>query len=486
MNLLNQATNAFFHWFHPPTRSLNFVRQALSQQDLDLAAERIEQARQKYPDRPDVNQLYVNIHSTRQDWDKVRSGIERIADNPNSSFQQNIESARLYAKLGEHEKAIDLFERLGNQSRGFDAGLAWNSIARIYMDRSESKNALFAYSETVRRAGPVPWLLVNNVLKACTFESVSQCKAAMLRWPAQDQELFRFHKFLSLLEQKLVADGSCDQKTVIQSMRTASDIVFKDLYRDLNVAAGATPLQPKFLIIGAMKCGTTTLFELISQHPRCVTSFEKELQFFQFPDLSEQWYLEHFPRISPDLGYITGDASPGYYIFDIVDRVKKVLPDVKLIFIERDPARRALSHMRHNARFGMPDYGPDKAISGMDALEQEIESSPENAEQILLDITYGKRKHNAFLALGCYELLLRRWKRAFGPDQLLSLSLEELSQRPQEVMNRVFEFIDLEPFEIEPLELNIGDYKSFDPHAEEMLKRLSHFYARVAELTENQ
>jgi hypothetical protein len=166
-----------------------------------------------------------------------------------------------------------------------------------------------------------------------------------------------------------------------------------------------------------------------------------------------------------------------------VDRVKELLPDIKLIFIQRDPARRAISHMRHNARFGMPDYGPELAISGIDELGQEIEAAPEKAEQIILDITYGKRKQNTFLALGCYELLLRRWKRAFGPDQLLTIELDELSRHPQETMSRVFEFIGLESVPVVPMESNAGNYNGFDPQTENLLDRLTRFYSRVAELT---
>jgi hypothetical protein len=223
---------------------------------------------------------------------------------------------------------------------------------------------------------------------------------------------------------------------------------------------------------------------LIAQHPQCLVSFDKEIQFFQFPHLSEQWYFEHFPRVSPDLGYVTGDASPGYYIFDIVDRVKRLLPDVKLVFVQRDPAQRAVSHIRHNARTGMLDYGPKKALAGIDQLEREIEAAPQNAEQIILDITFEKRKQNMFVAFGCYELLLRRWRRAFGAEQLLTLKLEDLSSRPQATMDRVFEFIGLERIPIEPIASNAGDYDALDPETREVLARLQRFYARVSELTE--
>ncbi len=469
MDVLYQAASVLMHLLHPPTRALNYVRQALVQRDLPTATARIDQARQKYPGRPDVNHLYATIHATQENWDQVRAGIEWIASCPDSSFDQLLDAAKLFSRIGEYDKAIELYRKLGIQSRSWNAGLTWNSIAQIHIQRSEHGQALHAFSECVCRDGPAPWVPIINVLQECGVESVARCRESMLKQPEQDRRSFRFHKFMSLMEQRLVDAGACDQQTVIQSQRTASKLSFEERYPDIQFDDNEPPLKPGFLIIGAMKCGTTSLFQMIEQHPRCLTSIDKEIQFFQFPHLNKQWYFEHFPRVSEDLGYVTGDASPGYYIFDIVDRVKELLPNIKLIFIQRDPARRAISHMRHNARFGMPDYGPDLAISGIDELEQEIESAPETAEQIVLDITYGKRKQNTFLALGCYELLIRRWKRAFGPDQLLSIELDDLSRRPQETMNRVFEFIGLESVPVVPVESNAGDYNEFDPRTEELL-----------------
>ena len=47
---------------------------------------------------------------------------------------------------------------------------------------------------------------------------------------------------------------------------------------------------------------------------------------------------------------MTGEASPGYYTFDIVDRVKQMLPETKIAFIRRNPVERAISHYFHNRR----------------------------------------------------------------------------------------------------------------------------------------
>lgn len=475
-NLLRRAT-------HPPSRALHRVRHALHRHDLDAAEHWANLAKQKYPLRPDVNALYAQIHAKRENWENVQAGIDCIVENRKSGFAQRLAAARLYAKLGQVETAIETYEHLGRTSQGFNAGLTWNAIANLRQQQGLPEKALAAFAQCAQRTGPLPWVRVIQVVRKCSLESVVACRQSMLEWTGEEASPYRTNKFISLLEQKLVQAKICERQTMVRSMRMASRRGFRSAYPRLEFSEQLPPLKPKFLIIGAMKCGTTTLHELMNQHPNCLSLMDKEIQFFQFPELCDQWYLEHFPRISPELGLIAGDASPGYYAFDIVDRVSTLLPDVKLIFIQRDPARRAISHLRHNARIGMPDFPPDQIISSVDRLQAEIEASPQHAEQIILDITFGKRKQSTFAALGCYELLLRRWRRVFPSNQLLAIDLETLSESPQETMHRVFEFVDLDPIEIEPVESNPGNYIDFDPETQRLFNRFHEFFTTISQLT---
>jgi len=107
----------------------------------------------------------------------------------------------------------------------------------------------------------------------------------------------------------------------------------------------------------------------------------------------------------------------------------------------------------------------------------------QTAGQIILDITYRKRKHNNFLAIGCYELLLRRWKRHFSQDQLKILHLEDLHTSPQETMNGVFEFLGLEPFQVQTLKSNAGHYDQSEPEVRQALERLTQFYDSINRAT---
>lgn len=124
---------------------------------------------------------------------------------------------------------------------------------------------------------------------------------------------------------------------------------------------------PTFLIIGAMKCGTTALHRLLGTHPQIAVSAPKELNFFfgEMPPRPEaadpwatgnywrgvDWYAGHFTADSP----VRGEASPGYTSPShpgVADRVAAVLPDVRLCYLVRDPIERAVSQYHHHRRDG--------------------------------------------------------------------------------------------------------------------------------------
>ncbi|MGI8574503.1 MAG: sulfotransferase family protein [Egibacteraceae bacterium] len=121
---------------------------------------------------------------------------------------------------------------------------------------------------------------------------------------------------------------------------------------------------PTFVVIGAMKCGTTALHRLLGTHPQIAVSNPKELNFF-FGDAQRaqgdwcagnahrglDWYRSHF---APD-ALASGESSPGYTSPDhpeAAPRMAAVLPRVQLIYLVRDPIERAVSQYRHHRRDG--------------------------------------------------------------------------------------------------------------------------------------
>lgn len=116
---------------------------------------------------------------------------------------------------------------------------------------------------------------------------------------------------------------------------------------------GAFRVLPDFLIIGAPKCGTTSLYGYLVQHPSVLPAMCKEVRFFdQFSHKPLGWYRGHFPtrwavrRAEKDVGgrVLTGEATPTYLMLDVAPgRAYDVAPEAKLIAVLRNPVDRAYS-----------------------------------------------------------------------------------------------------------------------------------------------
>ncbi len=130
------------------------------------------------------------------------------------------------------------------------------------------------------------------------------------------------------------------------------------------VPADVRDRLPTFVVIGAMKCGTTALHRMLAGRPDISMSSPKELNFFfgDGPAGNEawmtgnwprglEWYAGHFDARAP----VRGDASPGYTSPDhpeSASRMASVLPDARLVYLVRDPVDRAVSQYRHHVAQG--------------------------------------------------------------------------------------------------------------------------------------
>lgn len=151
---------------------------------------------------------------------------------------------------------------------------------------------------------------------------------------------------------------------------------------------------PDFLIIGAQKGGTTSLYTYLCQHPRVVGASRIEVHFFDLAyDKGWWWYRSHFPVHVFRRGerIVTGEASP-YYIFHplVPERVRKDLPNVKLVAILRNPVDRAYSHYQHVRRNGR------EPLSFEEAIEREPPRTEGEAEIISSDDEYQSSAHRRY------------------------------------------------------------------------------------------
>ncbi len=179
--------------------------------------------------------------------------------------------------------------------------------------------------------------------------------------------------------------------------------------------------KPSFIIIGAQRCGTTSLYRYVVNHPDIhENKTRKELHFFD----NNKWYkkgIEKYWDRFPE-GF-TGEATPMYLFKPVVpQRIYKHLPDVKLIAILRNPVDRFVSQWSRHRKNGRDDRTFSEAVSGL-----------------LADVD-GAQKN--YLRRGLYALQLERYLELFDRKQLLVLQSERMFDNPASFMQDVFGFLN--------------------------------------------
>jgi len=228
---------------------------------------------------------------------------------------------------------------------------------------------------------------------------------------------------------------------------------------------------PDFLIIGAMKSGTTTLFQMLTQHPACLPPVVKELQFFNQPHnyaRGEAWYRAHFPTrktmtaAQQSLGYppVTGEATPAMSFLPYADRAADLVPQARLIVSLRDPVERAWSHYKHMRRHPVPDRA-----SFSEAIDRELRLLEEGVT--LRDENYREMApllHKfGYLNRGHYADQLEHWFSRFPREQFLILNFEEWKKNPAEAADRITEHLGLPRHAYQARKANEGGYRSSMP-----------------------
>ncbi len=198
-------------------------------------------------------------------------------------------------------------------------------------------------------------------------------------------------------------------------------------------------MQPTFLVIGASKCGTTSLYEVLNRHPEVVMARKKELHFFTKERLYRRgvrWYAEQFPE-RPGPVRAVGEVTPGYVCYaQASERIRKDLPDARLILLVRDPVRRAWSHYWQARR----------------ALVEPL-AFDETLDEDLTDVYEPGRR--GYFSRGAYARHLEPYLERFPREQLLILPFDDLLREPEAFYRRVFDFIGVDPgFECEATRRN--------------------------------
>jgi Sulfotransferase domain len=199
-----------------------------------------------------------------------------------------------------------------------------------------------------------------------------------------------------------------------------------------------TTLRPGFLVISPPKTGTSWVAFKLGRHPEVFVPKIKEVRYFnslwRWSDLG--WYLDHF---RDGVGRLRGEASPSYAILPVeqIRRIHQLWPDLKLIFLMREPLARAWSHAKHSHRYG----------------EVCFESTPRVIADVPDAIWQANLTHEWSVAMSDYLGQLRRWMSVFPREQMYVDFFESIAAAPEALLRDLFAFLGVEPT------INVSDFE---------------------------
>lgn len=183
-----------------------------------------------------------------------------------------------------------------------------------------------------------------------------------------------------------------------------------------------------FIVIGAMRAGTTLLHHVLSGHPDIALARMKESDFFiaekNYPRGIE-WYRSQFQIEKPIRGEISPNYSKARDFAGVAQRIRQHCPDVRLVYVVRDPVARAVSQYGHSWNMG------------------ELRETPEQ----LLDT----HEYFSIMDASSYARQLQEYRRFFAPEQILLLDFEAFIADPQPQLDRLLAHLGAAPMPLPPM-----------------------------------
>lgn len=173
-----------------------------------------------------------------------------------------------------------------------------------------------------------------------------------------------------------------------------------------------------FLGIGAQKCASSWVHDILADHPEVAVPKTKEVDFFSYRfEYGFRWYESHWAD-RPD-AQSTGEVSPSYFHEPgVVERARSYRPDLKVVVSLRDPVERALSQHRHLVRLGR--------VPGHDlSFESALTTNPTYIDQ------------------GRYFTHLSRWIQAFGVRNVHVMLMDDIRRDPADVARGLYRFLGI-------------------------------------------
>jgi hypothetical protein len=262
--------------------------------------------------------------------------------------------------------------------------------------------------------------------------------------------------------------------------------------RTFGRLTASSRILPGLLLCGGQRCGTTSLYRALAQHPAILKPVcHKGVHYFDTAyGRGLSWYRAHFPtraaarRIADHTGLAPiGFESSPYYLYHplAAERFARDLPGVKVIVLVRDPVERAWSHHAHERARGFEDIADFEA-----AVEAEEKRLHGEERRLRAEPGYYSfdHQHHAYVARGRYVDYLEPLAEAVGRDRILVLDSGEFFSRPEDTFERALRFLGM-PWIGEPVFARHNARGRPSPMSRALRARLTEHYepydARLAE-----
>lgn len=224
-------------------------------------------------------------------------------------------------------------------------------------------------------------------------------------------------------------------------------VAARHLYVTTGAITAARRPTPDFLLIGGQRCGTTSLFRALEQHPEVVRpTLNKGVNYFDLNyHRGEAWYRAHFPTRSVatrrgGAGARVFEAS-GYYMFHplAAPRIAADLPEVKIIAMLRDPVERAFSAWKHERARGFD------TLDFAEALAREEERTAGEHERLRSQPAHQSYayRHFSYTRRGDYADQLREYYGRLPAANIHVIYSEDFFTRPHDEFRRLTDFLGI-------------------------------------------
>ena len=228
-------------------------------------------------------------------------------------------------------------------------------------------------------------------------------------------------------------------------------IYYQLIQRHIFAITGFIRVIPDFLVIGAKRCGTTSLYQHLPEHPCISKSPHDNMGFFNDNfHLGVNWYKSFFPttftrkKIKSKFGnFLAFDVTTKYMEEEsTANNVYQTKPNMKIIIILRNPVDRAYSQYHLSVR------QTAERRSFEDVVEENMNRlNKESHEHYEIKPKFSVKEDN-YLKKGLYALQLRYWLKIFPRENILIVSTEEFESNQQIIYNKIFEFLNISKFEV--------------------------------------